>query len=362
MDSKVTVAVPGKLYIAGEYAVLENKQPAIIVAVNAFLTCQVSASNASGKGLIYSDVLSTSPLYYERRSLNQVGIIARTQWQKEWAYILSAIEIVEQYAAECDVNLKDYEMRVTSDLQATNGQKYGLGSSGAVTVAVIKSLLQFYQLPYSKLMLYKLAVLASAQVSLKGSYGDIAASVFGSWVYYVAFNREWLMSKLAQKWSIKQLIALEWEQLVIKNIPVAKNIRLHIGWTGQSASTDTFVAQYKEQSSQDLDEITYQPKDIVNQLVDALVAGNISQIKLWIAAYRLYLQQLAHQRKLIIETSALKQLIDVALEHDFASKSSGAGGGDCGIAIGDVMQSATSMYDEWQQHHIMPLPYQVVDC
>ena len=38
LDSLITVKAPGKLYIAGEYAVVESGYPAIIVALNQFVT------------------------------------------------------------------------------------------------------------------------------------------------------------------------------------------------------------------------------------------------------------------------------------------------------------------------------------
>lgn len=37
-DGMITVKAPGKLYIAGEYAVVESGFPAIIVALDQFVT------------------------------------------------------------------------------------------------------------------------------------------------------------------------------------------------------------------------------------------------------------------------------------------------------------------------------------
>lgn len=40
-DSLISVKAPGKLYIAGEYAVVEKGTPSIIVALNQFITVNI---------------------------------------------------------------------------------------------------------------------------------------------------------------------------------------------------------------------------------------------------------------------------------------------------------------------------------
>ena len=55
-------------------------------------------------------------------------------------YILAAIRLTEKYAQEKNILLSFYDLKVTSELDSSNGRKYGLGSSGAVTVATVKAL------------------------------------------------------------------------------------------------------------------------------------------------------------------------------------------------------------------------------
>ncbi|MBA1394069.1 phosphomevalonate kinase, partial [Lactobacillus sp. XV13L] len=47
----ITEQAPGKLYVAGEYAVLEANCPAILVAVNQFIRVSITKTN-SATGLI----------------------------------------------------------------------------------------------------------------------------------------------------------------------------------------------------------------------------------------------------------------------------------------------------------------------
>ena len=48
-----------------------------------------------------------------------------------------------------------------------NGHKYGLGSSAAVLVSVIKVLNEFYDMKLSNLYIYKLAVIANEVTKFK---------------------------------------------------------------------------------------------------------------------------------------------------------------------------------------------------
>ena len=49
----ITEKAPGKLYIAGEYAVVENGYPAVLVALDQFVTCTIKES-AREMGQIFS--------------------------------------------------------------------------------------------------------------------------------------------------------------------------------------------------------------------------------------------------------------------------------------------------------------------
>ena len=55
-----TGSAPGKLYIAGEYAVVEPGHRAVLVALDRFIT--VRAATAEGSGRISSDLYKTGPV------------------------------------------------------------------------------------------------------------------------------------------------------------------------------------------------------------------------------------------------------------------------------------------------------------
>ncbi len=62
----IEVSAPGKLYIAGEYAVVETGHPAVIAAVDQFVT--VTVESARKVGSIQSAQYSGMPVRWTRRN------------------------------------------------------------------------------------------------------------------------------------------------------------------------------------------------------------------------------------------------------------------------------------------------------
>ncbi len=162
----ITAKAPGKLYIAGEYAVVENGYPAILVALNQFVTCSIKVSPAD-TGRIISEQYHENSLLWRRQGDKMVV----DQRDNPFAYILSAISVTEEYARSLDRQLQIYDIYIDSQLDSANGKKYGLGSSAAVTVATVKALCLFYDLPVDKDKLFKLAAIAHFAVQGNGSLG-----------------------------------------------------------------------------------------------------------------------------------------------------------------------------------------------
>lgn len=88
----ITEQAPGKLYIAGEYAVLEQNCPAILVAVNEFVRVSIAKSTGTS-GLIHSKQYSQDSIHWIRKG-NQMVIDNR---DNPFEYILSAIKFTERF-------------------------------------------------------------------------------------------------------------------------------------------------------------------------------------------------------------------------------------------------------------------------
>ncbi|BBM20098.1 phosphomevalonate kinase [Lactiplantibacillus plantarum] len=90
----ITVKAPGKLYIAGEYAVVESGYPAIIVALDQFVTATISPSETIGS--IVSEQYQENSIVWRR----QGDAMVFDNRDNPFHYILAAISYTESYAHE----------------------------------------------------------------------------------------------------------------------------------------------------------------------------------------------------------------------------------------------------------------------
>lgn len=351
----IEISVPGKLFIAGEYAVVEPGHPAIIVAVDQFIN--VTIEGARKNGSIQSAQYSDLPIRWTRRN----GELVMDHRENPFHYILAAIRLTEKYAQEKGTLLSFYDLKVTSELDNSNGRKYGLGSSGAVTVATVKALNLYYDLKMDRLTQFKIAALAHLAVQGNGSCGDIAASCYGGWLAFSTFDHEWVLRK-QQEWTLTQLLTSDWPELSIRPLIVPKSLRLLIGWTGSPASTSDLVDQVyqsKEAKEKGYAKFLADSKDCVNRLIDGFLNEDSRTIKKMITENRKLLVGLSSLTGVTIETPALKKLCDLAETYRGAAKSSGAGGGDCGIVIVDQKTGILPLMSAWEKADIIPLPLHV---
>lgn len=238
----IVTSAPGKLYIAGEYAVIEPGHPAILVAVDRFIT--VSLEEAIVKG-------SISSFHSRRINWTRKNDKIVPERDDRISYIISAINIVETYAKELGKELAFFDLKVTSELENDKGIKYGLGSSAAVTVATIKALCNYYKITVSDNNVFKLASLSHLQINSNGSCGDVAASVYGGWIAYRTFDSSWVLEKFKYM-SISQLINIKWPSLSIEPLVPPKELKLVIGWTGLPVSTEKLVDNVNENRSNNI--------------------------------------------------------------------------------------------------------------
>ncbi|MFH7203439.1 phosphomevalonate kinase, partial [Staphylococcus aureus] len=130
----IQVKAPGKLYIAGEYAVTEPGYKSVLIALDRFVTATIEEADQY-KGTIHSKALHHNPVTFSRDEDSIV--ISDPHAAKQLNYVVTAIEIFEQYAKSCDIAMKHFHLTIDSNLDDSNGHKYGLGSSAAVLVSVI---------------------------------------------------------------------------------------------------------------------------------------------------------------------------------------------------------------------------------
>lgn len=349
----ITCSSPGKLYIAGEYAVIEKGQPSIIIAVDQFI--KVTLKESEFRGSIQA--FDNNPIMFDREN-DQIVLDYR---DNNLSYVINSIKVVEALAQELKKDLKFYDLIVDSELQNEEGKKYGLGSSAAVTVSTVKVLCKLYGIDVTDLEIFKLCAIVHLKILSNGSCGDIAASVFTGWISFKTFDREWVSNKMNEL-SLRDLINTEWPYLEVKRLTVPDNLNIMIGWTEKPSSTTKLVDNLNKNRKNHKDyhrNFLKNSEACVNRMIEAFENSDLKIIKEQVSINRELLKGLENHLGLIIETNQLTKLIDVALEYGGSAKSSGAGGGDCGIAIFDQEVETNSIMKKWDEFGIKYLPLNV---
>lgn len=352
----ITEQAPGKLYIAGEYAVLEQDCPAILVAVNQFIRVSITKTRST-TGLIHSKQYSQDSLHWVRHGAKMV-IDNR---DNPFEYILAAISFTERFCVEQQKKMRVYDLYINSDLDSADGKKYGLGSSAAVTVATVKAILRFYNVPFSNELVYKLSAISHYSVQGNGSAGDIAASVYGGWIAYQTFDKKWLKHELTHK-SLSAVVNEAWPGLKIQLLTPPEGMNLMIGWSQTPASTSRLVDETnanKAALNGEYQKFIRQSRKCVLKMIVGFERNDISLIQRQIRENRKLLQHFACINQIAIEIPRLSKLINIAESFGGAAKTSGAGNGDCGIVLTDEKTNITALEKEWLQNGIMPLDFHV---
>ena len=357
----ISQSAPGKLYIAGEYAVVEPGHQAVLVAVDRFITVRIAAVEHAGPtgptGHIRSALYEARSLAWYRRP--EDGMV---EVEKQFNdYVVSAIRLVEQMVREAGGSLRFFDLDISSELDDGSGRKLGLGSSSAVTVATVRAVARFYDLPLDDLAVYKLALLATDSVQPIGSGGDIAASAFTGWVSYTSPDRWWL-HRVRERTGAADLVRMDWPGLVIRRLP-PPGLRLSVGWTGAPASTPRLVADVQARARGAHDaayaEFLRGSEACLSALTRALQENDSREIMRRIPQSRRLLSDLSRTSGILIETPELTRFVEIAQEHGAVAKSSGAGGGDCGIALCPPGADAAAMSAAWELAGVQPLSLSV---
>lgn len=358
MAVKTIVRAPGKLYLAGEYAVVEPGHLAIVAAVNRFIEVSLEESEA---GLVHSDQDPDRWVPWHR---DQEEV--RLEGEHDYHLIQSAMRLAEAYLRAKSLPLPEaYHLYIRSQLVDRESHvKYGLGSSAAVTVGVIKALLTHAGVDDPHL-LYRLSVLAQLDVQAKGSFGDLAASSFGGLLAYASPDRSWLKEEWSRK-SLVEVLDEEWKGLQIELLQLPEPLELLVGWTGAAASTDDQIDAVQDQLGTKDSVRVYQDflrdsQECVTAMIDACHSRQATAFKKGIVDNRSILLEWSHHMGIVLETRALRELCQRALVKGAVAKSSGAGGGDCGICLVEGPSQKQEIIESWLEGGILPLDLMVTE-
>ncbi|QIS12790.1 phosphomevalonate kinase [Nocardia arthritidis] len=346
----ITCRAPGKLFIAGEYAVVEPGHSAVLVAVDRYATATIAET--TGETTLHTELDGGATLSCRRDGDRIVPLTADATVPAAFAYVFAAAAAVDQLLIEREIGQRPYELSISTDLADNDGTKLGLGSSAAVTAATVAALDAFHRLDLGPMDRYRLAMLATISVNPRASGGDVAASTWGGWLAYSSPDRG-LVAELAARKGIEATLGEPWPGLSVRPLPTPKSLAMRVGWTGTPASTPKLVAGLRE--SRDHTAFLGHSEHCVRRLVTAIEADDPIGISAEIRRARTLLIDLDTSAQLGIMTPRLRALCEAGEAVGAAAKPSGAGGGDCGIALIDPGAS-TELTDRWVTAGIRPLP------
>ena len=309
----------GKLYWAGEYAILEPGQLALIKAIPIYMMAEIKASDDYR---LYSDMFTYS---------------VDMRPDSSYALIQETVALVEEYLTAQGVELQPFSLDIRGKMER-EGKKFGLGSSGSVVVLVIKAMLAFYERLADRELLFKLASAVLLKRGDNGSMGDIACIVSEDLVLYQSFDREKVADWL-EKEDLQAVLARDWG-FSIRSVEPALKFDFLVGWTKEVAVSSHMVKQIKDNMNSSFLQAS---KETVANLVKALEVGQEETIIDLLEQASQLLEGLSSD----IYTPSLRQLKNASQDLKAVAKSSGAGGGDCGIALSFDQDSTTLIKKRW---------------
>ena len=204
-------------------------------------------------------------------------------------------------------------------------QKLGLGSSAALTVALVQGLLAHLNPKDDRitnpLKLFRLAekIHYTAQ-GKKGSGIDIAASCFGGIIHF-------------QKISVRNKPSFK-----IVSAGVPENLLILPVWTGISASTADLVKQvndFRKRNANRYEKIIRNLSDISQLACQAFLNKEVHTYLNYCGNYYQKLKELGKASQVNIISDVHQKLWSIANDTGAYYKPSGAGGGDIGLVLTD---------------------------
>ena len=321
MKTKMQVQTCGKLYLAGEYAVLSPGHAALIKNIPIYMRAEIEVADSYELD---------SDLFSHKASLAP---------DADYALIQETIQLMHDYLSLLQVPSYPFALTIRGKMEK-DGRKFGLGSSGSVVVLTIKAIAAFYQLKLSSDLLFRLAAVVLLKRGDNGSMGDLACIAYEQLVYYRSFDRMAVRARLADT-SLLEILEQDWGY-EIKPIQPALACDFLVGWTREPAISSDLVKQVKSSLNEDF---LTQTQLQVDCLKEAFESADKTTVKDSLSTASQLLDRLSP----LIYTEKLQALREASQGLDCAAKSSGAGGGDCGFALSFVAEDSQTLIQRWQE-------------
>lgn len=315
---RITAKAPGKLILLGEYAVLEGA-PSLVAAIDRYCHVHIRKNGFSIFGLEAMN-LDMPDLTFHLDESGKVKLAGNSPYTSEKRTDF-LIEVINYVASRYEGTIPGAYISIdTSDFyHKTSGNKFGLGSSAALTVALIRAMNEYMGRNSSPDTLFSEAIKAHrAGQGRLGSGVDIAASAAGGVLEYKMPGSEDDIPDAIRR----------------HNWP--KDLFMTAVWTGNSASTRFMlekVKHFRQVSPELYRSIMDGLREISMEGCSAFADGDSERFLDTVPAYLNQERKLGTACGIEIISPSHKKLEQIVLESGGVYKPSGAGGGDIGVAF-----------------------------
>jgi phosphomevalonate kinase len=307
---KIERSSPGKIFLSGEYLALDGNA-AILMSVKQ--RAKVSIEDYGTKNNIFycSNINQEFPF--------SVDDNYQTQWlhndPNDYGSFLSlALKIIK-------IKLNKALILIDTNDLYSEGFKIGLGSSSAISVAIVNAINDFCHLKLSpaKIIHYSLKLHQMHQQK-KGSGLDVLSSFADSDLIECDSS---MLNRA--KWN-----TFKWpSNLYIKGV-----------LTSNESSTPCMIKKYnlvREENNLSFQNLHSKITHNLSRLSEQWAIGNTSEILIQFNAYNLLMKQLDKEFNVGIYTEDHNNIASLAKKFNLLYKPSGAGGGDLGFVLSDDM-------------------------
>ncbi len=291
MSDTCVVSTPAKLALFGEHAVVYGGH-CIVTAVNKRMWVKIRDSHET--------ILTSKDMGFDHYLIEKGPTHPRNA-----AFVIGALQSISNYFGRPFSG----EIEIWSDFSA----KYGLGSSSAVTVGVIKALAHLNNLKLDNDTLFRIAY--DAVLNVQGRHKksgiplasgfDVASAIYGGTMDFSQNGK-------------------------VRALPIS-DIPLIVAYSGEKASTAFYVNKVADLCAghNSLCQSLFSISDEIVKLAEsALLRRDWEEVGILMTLNHGLLSSLG------VSTETLGRLVSIAIkEGAYGAKLSGAGGGDCVIAV-----------------------------
>ncbi|MDG2305598.1 MAG: hypothetical protein P8R42_13335 [Candidatus Binatia bacterium] len=341
---EVTASAPGKVFLLGEYAVALGA-PAVVATVDRRLSCRGSTAAGSGR------------LSIRVGAENYVGPLDADTLEGIPGSCRFVAAAVLTSARRLGMRGVDLEFTTWSDLDGA-GPKVGLGGSAAAVVAATAATHALGGRPdEDRKILAALGVAAHRLAQGGGSGADVVASTLG--------GVQWISDLDASDVPSTVAACGTGARMRTEPLSLPGDLCLDVVATGTSASTGPRIRRFVgrargegplgEGAAKILEAWSAGMSAVVTEFRDGCLAGSVERVLRATEHGRALLTRLGALTGIRIWTTALHRACDaLGPTNAVAIKPSGAGGGDCAVALGPAGRRS-ELYAAWMSAGLQPL-------